>query len=347
MSGSLRLPNRRTIAERARAPRQPEMPSPHLELDWRRLGPTDIEQLTALISETDEAEGAVIDSVTDVLVDVIARDEHASQDTLGGFDRAGVLRAYAGVHLWPAGDASNVTFYGAVDPSWAGRGIGRGLLAWQEGRARQLLSRVPGSGPARFTAYVEDGAADRRRLYVAAGFSVQRAYLRVRRDLAAPIPEPVFPGGLVLRHAAEVSESAVRQARNFDAGETWGEGPLTPEAWHRRWGQYTPEWSFVLLDPEEGEEQVVGYLLAQPKPQALSRERRMEGAIHRLGVVPSHRNRGLGRALVATALAAFAGSGLRFAAALVDPDWPHGGFGLYDALGFAPTSRAIVYAVNL
>jgi ribosomal protein S18 acetylase RimI-like enzyme len=309
--------------------------------------PVDVEQLSALIREAEEAEGLVMDSVTDVLVDLVERDDHAHVDTLGGFDRAGLLRAYAGVHLWPFGDVATVVFYGAVDPTWAGRGIGRALLAWQEGRGRQLLSRVPGSGRARLMAYVEEAAADRRRLYVAAGFSPQRAFMRMRRDLAAPIPEPEFPAGLVVKRAAEVSEAAVFEAHNLTSVEMWGEGPLTPEAWHRRWVQYRPEWSHVALDPTKPDQPAVGYLLAQPKLQAWSRERRTEGSIHRLGVIPSHRNRGIGRALTARALGSFNESGLRFATALVDPDMPSGGFGLYDALGFAPTSRAIVYAVNL
>jgi ribosomal protein S18 acetylase RimI-like enzyme len=337
----------RTIAERARAPRQAEAPSPHLELEWRRLAPTDVGQLQALIRDADEAEGTVIDSVTDVLIDLVVRDEYAALDTLGGFDRAGILRSYAAVHLWPAGDLANVVFYGATDPSWGGRGIGRALLAWQEGRGRQLLARVPGPGPAQLTAYVEEAAADRRRLLVAAGFSPLRTYLKLRRDLAAPIPDPVFPEGLVLKHATDVTEASVRHAHTQGAGEVWGEGPLTPEAWHRRWQQYRREWSFAVLDPSEGSEAVAGYLLSMPQVEALSPARRTEGAIHRLSVIPTHRGRGVARALAVTALRAFADSGLRFASIIVDPSADHSGFDLYDDLGFAPTTRAIVYGVKV
>jgi ribosomal protein S18 acetylase RimI-like enzyme len=316
-------------------------------LEWRRLAPTDVGQLQALIREADEAEGAVIDTVTDVLIDLVIRDDYSSLDTLGGFDRAGILRAYAAVHLWPAGEIANVVFYGATDPAWGGRGIGRALLAWQEGRGRQLLARVPGSGPAQLTAHVEEAAADRRRLLVAAGFSPIRTYLKLRRDLAAPIEEPVLPEGLVLKHALDVSEAAVRHAHTQGAREVWGEGPLTPEAWHRRWQQYRREWSFAVLDPSEGTEAVAGYLLSMPQVEALSPARRTEGAIHRLTVIPTHRERGIGRAMAVNALRAFAESGLRFASIIVDPENTNSGFALYDDLGFAPTNRAIVYGVSL
>ncbi|MDR1428490.1 MAG: GNAT family N-acetyltransferase [Bifidobacteriaceae bacterium] len=337
----------RSIAERVRAPRHPELPSPHLELEWRRLAPTDAGQLQALIREADEAEGAVIDSVADVLVDLIVRDEYASLDAIGGFDRAGVLRAYAAVHLWPVGDIANVVFYGATDPTWVGRGIGRALLAWQEGRGRQLLARVPGAGMAQLSSYVEEAAADRRRLLVAAGFSPLRTYLKMRRDLAAPIPEPEFPPGFVIKNASDVSEAAVRHAHTQGAREVWGEGPLTPAAWHRRWQQYRREWSFAVLDPSEGSEAVVGYLLSMPQVEALSPARRTEGAIHRLSVIPTHRGRGIGRGLAITALRAFAESGLRFGSIIVDPENTNSGFALYDDLGFAPTTRAIVYGVTV
>ncbi|MDR0946118.1 MAG: GNAT family N-acetyltransferase, partial [Bifidobacteriaceae bacterium] len=299
----------RSIAERARAPHHAEVPSPHLQLEWRRLVPTDLDQLTSLIKEAEEADGALIDSVTDVIVDLVVRDERIGVDTLGGFDRVGIMRAYGAVHLWPEGDVANVVFYGAVDPSWGGRGIGRALLAWQEGRARQMLSRVSGSGPARLSAYVEDVAADRRRLYVAAGFSQEMAYLRVRRDLAAPIPEPDFPEGIVVRHASEVSEASVLECHGRASGEAWGEGPPTALAWHRRWGEYKPEWSFVAIDPAQGKDHVIGYVLARVQLQAWSKGKRTEASIHRLGVDPAYRRRGIGRALVTRALKAFAESG--------------------------------------
>jgi ribosomal protein S18 acetylase RimI-like enzyme len=157
----------------------------------------------------------------------------------------------------------------------------------------------------------------------------------------------VFPEGRVLCHASEVSEAAVRHAHTLGAREVWGEGPLTPESWHRRWQQYRREWSFAVLDPSEGPEAVVGYLLSLPQVEVLSPARRTEGAIHRLTVIPSHRRRGVGRALATTALRAFAESGLRFGSIIVDPENTNSGFALYDDLGFAPTTRAIVYAVNL
>jgi len=182
---------------------------------------------------------------------------------------------------------------------------------------------------------------------VAAGFTNQRAYLRMRRDLAAPIPDLALPDALTVKSAAAVAEDSVRQAHHQGQAEAWGEGPMTPELWHRRWGTYSPDWSFVVLDTTEGPDAVVGYVLTMPQVEALSREPRTEGLIHRLGVVTDHRGRGIGRSLAALALKSFGDSGLRFASAMVDPDIEHSGFELYDALGFAPTSRALVYGVNL
>jgi len=300
-----------------------------------------------LVKEADEAEGAVLEAPASVLIDLVERDDDGPFDTLGGFDRAGVLRAYAGVLLWPAGDVPTVVFYGAVDPAWNGRGLGRALLAWQEGRARQLLSGVPGSGPARLSAFVEEAAAERRRLYVAGGFSPKTTFVRMRRDLNAPIPAPEFPADLEILPALSLPEAAVREAHVAAAHHTWGVGPLTPDLWHRVWERYRPEWSFAVVDPSEGAQVVVGYALCMPHTETMAPTVRTEGSISRLGVVPDHRARGIGRALACHVLRAFADSGVRFATILAEPDVEHSGFALWDDLGFASTTRAMVYGLNL
>jgi hypothetical protein len=51
--------------------------------------------------------------------------------------------------------------------------------------------------------------------------------------------------------------------------------------------------------------------------------------------------------LALTALRAYAASDLRFASIIIDPETPNSGFDLSDDLGFAPTSRAIIYGVAL
>jgi GNAT superfamily N-acetyltransferase len=167
-------------------------------------------------------------------------------DSLLGFDADGALVAWAQVDS-PPGDVTTVRAFcwGGVHPDRRGEGIGRELLAWGTGRARQMLAASGKDVPARIGVFVEDDApASKHRLYERAGFGVRRYYSDLARPLtgpdAAPVPEVELTGSLRLVPWSEDLAEATRLAHNDAFRDHWGSQPQTREQWAQRAGVVVP-----------------------------------------------------------------------------------------------------------
>ncbi|MCL2803839.1 MAG: GNAT family N-acetyltransferase [Micrococcales bacterium] len=343
MTGPSRKPHLLPRGERIRAPFELRLPPARHQLEWRALDSRDAAQFASLEAQNS---GQIASEEAPIPWDVvIAPGPDGEPCTLGGFDQAGVLRAAVALQLWPPAESGTVLVRGVVDPDWAGRGIGRALMAWEEGRARQILAGLPGNGPACLVTYVDETAASHRRLVMAAGFSTWRSYYRLRRDLQAPIPHFDLPDGMLWRAKDQVDPEEVRQVYNVASADGWAPGPMLKGQWDRRWDDYRPEWSRLVVDGSTLE--VVGFSLVIQREESWTGQPRQETLIHRLAVAPSHRGRGIGRALISNTLRAVGESGLRFCASLVDPEMPNASTAMHEAFGFSPTGQVIVYTLDL
>jgi GNAT superfamily N-acetyltransferase len=319
------------------------LPSPRHQLTWRGLRDADAPQIAALLASDEFAQDSV-DPVPPLFAGIEGYNQGNAEDTIGGFDEAGVLRACSAVFLWPDVDGVMI-IHGVVDPTWGGRGIGRAMMAWQEGRSRQILAGLPGDGPARILCYVDESAANRRRLLMAAGFAPVRSMYKMRRDLEAPIPCNELPGGFQWRTINKVDSEELRLAHNVASQDGWAPGPIYPSLWERRWSQYSPTMSWVVVDAET--HAIAGYGLSLDDLQPWKLGDLGEALIHRMAVLPQYRNRGIGRAILSRVLFCIADEGPRFASALFDPGVPASGLEMNQAFGFAPARRVIVYGLDL
>ncbi len=334
------------IASRADAPAVLEVPSAHLGLAWRPLTLDDVPDLHALIAKIEIADQVPRrTSLEEVGMWLRMPGHDLTTDSLVGLDHTGQMRAYGVVQIRP-GDRTCVRAFleGGVDPEWRGGGLGRALVAWMEGRGRQMLAATGRSGPARLAAHVDESAKGYRQLYAAAGFSPIRWYTDMRRDLTEPPAEVALPDGVHLETWRPDLDDAVREAHNDAFRDHWGSQPLSADTWHSFWpGPHgAPEWSLVALD-EGGS--VVGYLIAErigAEMQGFS-----SGHVQLLGVRRQWRRRGLASALLAEAMRLFRDGGMQYATLDVDTDNPNGALGFYERLGYRRTHAGILYSVEI
>ncbi len=339
---------REPIAVRVDPPAVLDVPPAHLELIWRPLQLQDATPLHALIQAMEVVDRPnerlsyeeVVEMLTGPWIDL-------ARDSLGGFDDGGVMRAYAMVEVRPGESLLRALSRGGVHPSWRGRGIGRAVLAWVEGRGRQKLA-ASGSGlPARLAVMVEESARDHRRLYAAAGFSPIRWYTNMRRDLRAPLPDAPVPAGLRIAAWDEALDEPVRLAHNEAFADHWGSEPVSAETWAHQDAHFTPGWSFVALDVSGAEPKVAGYLLSGRYPQDWPALGYTCGYADVVGVRRAWRRQGLAAALLVTAMAAYRAADMEYACLRVDTANPTGALDLYERLGYQATHGYVMYSVEI
>ncbi|MEU4361309.1 GNAT family N-acetyltransferase [Promicromonospora sp. NPDC023987] len=365
------------IAERAAPPATLTLPTAG-GLTWRAATREDAPVWLALRNHIARADAEPYAETLEEIEEIFEgawRDMAA--DSLLGFstDPAddGALVAWAQVEC-PPGDVTQVRAFcwGGVRPDRRGEGIGRELLAWEAGRARQLLAASGKDVPARIGVFAEDDApTTKHRLYERAGFQVRRYYSDLARPLggpsAGPVPDVPLTGSLRLVPWSANLDEATRLAHNDAFRDHWGSQPQTREQWAQR-ACFAPEWSFLVVDqapdvdallaspdtdPETaaalraGVPLVVGYQLAARYTEDFAVRGYSFGYTDILGARRAYRGRKAALAALAAGLRAFADDGMQYAALDVDTANPSGAHGLYASLGYVKTSGSRMFSIEL
>lgn len=335
------------IAVRADAPAVLDLPPAHLELTWRPLRAEDATALHALMATVEgHDETHTRHSMAEVRELLTEQGTDAEPYGLAGFDDDGTMRAYGLVemdHCDPR--VLRAVLRGGVHPSWRGRGIGRAVMAWKEGRARQLLAASGTTLPARLAVMVEEQARDHRRLYAAAGFSPIRWYSAMRRDLRSPLPERGVPAGVIVRPWSPGVDEEVLEVHNEAFADHWGCAPHT-QSWAQRGSSFAADWSWVAFD-EGRPGKVIGYLLSARYEQDRPALGYSCGFTLAIGVRTGWRGRGIATALLIAAMTSYRDAGLEYACLRVDNADPSGAGNVYAALGYEPTHGYVLYSIEI
>jgi ribosomal protein S18 acetylase RimI-like enzyme len=253
----------------------------------------------------------------------------------------GGLAAWGRVWYRPSGEREErCHLMGTVDPAFRGRGIGRTLLAWQVARARERLAAAPEGLPRWVRAQAYDFQSDVQRLYQRAGMRAVRWSFEMLRDLAEPVSEVAVPG-VAIEPWERARDEQARQVMNAAFADHWGSTPRGVEGWRHELESYSSRLDLSYQATDGGV--LVGATRNSHFPGDEALTGRRDGWIMQIGVLRSHRRRGIAGALISRSLSRFRAEGFTHAALGVDAENPTGALGLYEALGFRVRHRAVTF----
>lgn len=313
-------------------------------LAFRPLADGDIDGWLALVERIAAAEKAHWHETRSELATSFEDSVNPSaENTLAGFDADGVHRAYASVSKNP-GAAVGYAF-GGVDPQWQRRGIGAGMLFWQEDRLRARFASE-GLPPGMVRSYTQEVNPAHTGLLAGAGYLPVRYFSEMARPLSGA-PAVAVPSGIVLSLFTQALAEPVRLAHNEAFADHWGSEPRSVQQWGflLKSENFRAAWSAVALDTRTGE--VAGYQLSMYDPERFAKEGRQEGYTEILGVRRAWRGRGIASALLSDAMARYRAAGMEHACLDVDTENPTGALGLYEGMGYRPVRRTVAWEKHL
>ena len=237
-------------------------------------------------------------------------------------DPTGTIVAYGHVVL----DAPDIAgSWGLVHPAHRGRGLGSSLLDRIEQRAAQLLEGLPAS---RFRHSINAGDGAAAAMLLGRGLRPVRHFWHMGVDLKGSVepgraPEGIEIGGIdVPEDLPEVHEVL---ATAF--ADDWGYHPEPFDQWVEEYASdptYDPTLWLVAKDADVP----VGALAAGD-----------HGWVGEVGVLASHRGRGIAAALLRRSFATFAERGVGRVMLNVDAENPTGATALYERVGMRVIKR--------
>ena len=220
----------------------------------------------------------------------------------------------------------------AVHPQRRRQGIGTALAALIEARSRERVEEVEDrSAEVTLQGWINADSPADVAWSQSLGYDWARRFLRMRIDMTEPPPAPQWPHGITVRtFRVGQDERALYEAQEEAFSDHWGHVTMPFEEWVKRTQRhdFEPELWLMALDGDR----VVATSTNSVIPDNL-------GWISGLGVVRSHRRRGLARAMLLTAFNDFWRRGQRSVALGVDAGSLTGATRLYESAGMRAVER--------
>jgi mycothiol synthase len=180
---------------------------------------------------------------------------------------------------------------------------------------------------AKLMGYTSADDAPLRDLFASSGYEVVRHSYRMGIALDGTPPPPEWPDGISVRTMRDGEERRFYDSHNACFAGTWMFHPEPYETWHH-WFVADPSFDPSLWFVAEDGEDVAGIVIARKAEHEPGL-----GWIRILGVLPAHRRRGVGQALLRHAFGEFARKGLDAVGLGVDAENPTGAVAVYERAG--------------
>jgi ribosomal protein S18 acetylase RimI-like enzyme len=193
-----------------------------------------------------------------------------------------------------------------------------------EALERAAHEKKPGS---RLFGYVTEKNTDLRRTFEEAGYEVVRHSYRMEIDVRDLPADPGPPEGIVNRPMREGEEEQFYEVHEQSFEDSWLHAREPYEQW-QHWFLKDPEFDPSLWFAAESEGEIVGVAICTVRASEPGL-----GWVRILGVLRSHRRRGIGESLLRQAFAEFASRGYERVGLGVDAESPTGAVALYERAG--------------
>ena len=280
----------------------------------RQVTLDDLEAVTELFNEhSRHLHGVADDTAEEILQYWQSPDVDLEQDVMVAEAADGSIVGYGDI-----GESGDTTWLDirAFDPESQ-----RALLGSLERIARY---KRPG---ARLLGFLDAEDEGLRRVYEESGYEVIRHSYRMEVDLGDLGDDPGPPRGVAIRTMRDGELEQVYEVHEQSFEDAWMHTREPFEQW-RHWFVSDPSFDASLWFVAEADGQLVGV--------SICRRRETEkglGWVRILGVLRSHRRRGIGEALLRHTFAEFARRGFERVGLGVDAESPTGAVALYERVG--------------
>jgi mycothiol synthase len=311
----------------------------------RNYRPDDLRALVDLINETDAVDqqerATTLEEMqhrlsfpnfcpeTDCFL-VLDRDRLVGYTQL--YVRQGEGEADSTAHCW-----------GTVHPRWRRQGLGWRLMERAYQRAADYLPLL-GAGTLNLQCNSRNTELDRIALFEGFGMKPARYWVNLVRPLNGDLPAVQIPAGIRLRtYDPERDIEAVWRVDNAAFRGHWNhvEGKLEEFVHWVNKPYFRPELWYLAEETATGK--VVGLGLNEINQDRIARTGRREGYVDTVGVLPEHRQKGLGTALLVQSLHALQRAGMKAADLDADTENLTGAMRLYRRVGFRVRRTNILY----
>ncbi len=313
-------------------------------LNWSQLDREALPEVAALIEACDYMDDPVerlgLAELSD-LADECGPD--LGRNGVVGRDRAGTVIAFALLVIRGLDQEDpRGWLHFAVHPTARHRLIGHRMVEWLCDRAVEWRVETVTEEPLWLGAFVDAKLGRRADSFIAAGLEPERWYcdMHLSFDELPAIAADPPPGIELVPFRSELSEQ-VRSVHNAAFSTLPGSHVVGPAEWQNSLTASTsrPQWSHVAI--EDG--QVIGYAMNSAYQIDWEAQGHTEGWTDRIGVLPAHRGRGIGRLLVQASLATFRAEGLAGAGLGIDTTNHEAALAMFTALGYTEADSVVLH----